>query len=216
MEAAGLGASAVTNADTHQAGPDCDGYVQHWHDIDGQIHWQPWRDPATGRPPPEAPLLPPLEWTFRASGVVPINRGPLTDTERGALGRYMRDVADRMGLRDWRLELEHDEPEQAHGGQRTIAVVTKEYGRRIAYVSVRGRIRDEPPAVVRHVVTHELAHLPLEPLLQLLEESVGPAIGTHAWLQLETAHRLLLEEAVDHLAETISAHMPEFPGWQPA
>lgn len=206
----------------HVPGPICAGYQTHWHDTDGVVHWQPWRkgsglaeETVTGRvawimpsadvEPPPPPPPPAVE-----------ARGPLSASERGAIGDYVRLVADRMGLRDWTFKVDWDEPQDAHGGLATIATVEKWYGRRTAQLAFRGRIAGEPAASVRHVIVHELCHLPFEPVGQLIDKSLLDALGSQAFNQFVEAYRLLHEEAVDHLAEALAPSMPEFSGWGPA
>lgn len=224
----------------HEVGPLCRQYVTHWHDVEGAVHWQPWRgetrlssSPAAAaeaaaervksiltyagqgpylKPPPgPAPKAEPEP--ARVSGNDGETRGPLTAAERGAIGAYIRLVADEMGLRDWTFKIAWPEPDQPHGGLATIATVEKWYGRRTAELAFRGRLADEPPDEVRHVVVHELAHLPFEPIGHLLDKAVLDAIGAHAYNVLVEAHRLLLEEAIDQLAEALAPSMPAFPGW---
>lgn len=162
---------------------------------------------VTGSPPPPPPPL-------VATGSVDVEaRGPLSSAERGVIGEYVRQVADRLGLRDWTFKVDWDEPENTHGGLATIATVEKWYGRRVAQLAFRGRLAMEPPEIVRHVVVHELCHLPFEPEQQLLDESLRDALGYHAYNVFTEAYRLLHEEAIDHLAEALVPSAPEFPGW---
>lgn len=140
----------------------------------------------------------------------------LTAEQRKVIGEYVRVVGDALGLRDWTFKVDHDEPENAHGGPDTMATSEKWYGRRVGQLAFRGRLADEDPEVVRHAVVHELIHLPFEPQLQLLDKALADALGYQAFNAFSEAHRLLHEEAIDHLAEVLAPHMPEFPGWPEA
>lgn len=140
----------------------------------------------------------------------------MTPEQKEVLLPYLRAVADRMGLRDWTLQVTPGPPSTPREGVNTMATVEKWFGRRIAEFSFRDDITGESPESVRHIIVHEMTHLPFEPIGHYLDRTVRDLIGVHAYDPFVEAHRLLHEEAIDHLAEVIAAFMPEFPGWPDA
>jgi hypothetical protein len=107
---------------------------------------------------------------------------------------YARDLADRLGLRDWRVAVSDDPPEDP-GATASIECVE---GRRLAILRLSDRFLAGRPADQRQTVTHELIHCHLAPLDQV----VMAAGLSDPWV------RVILEYAIDGLAAAVAPMLP--------
>jgi len=78
----------------------------------------------------------------------------LLDSNRGELRYYIRHLADLMHLRDWRLTLSHDPPDD----QEAAAQCNVTHGSKRAVIRVATDWPSWTPADARHYMTHELLH----------------------------------------------------------
>ena len=127
----------------------------------------------------------------------------MTPRQRQGYARYVRLIADHMGLTDWRLELHYDgtEPEiAAH-----VSCVT---GRRIAHITLSGDFGTFAPEEQRHVVVHELLHIHLDPMGQYAHDTLPGLLGGPVFTAWITAYRTANENATDAIAAALS---PLFP-----
>lgn len=120
--------------------------------------------------------------------------------DRKDLEAYIRKTADLMDLRDWRIELNDDHPDDDCGA--TVQVLEN---RRLAKVSVSEGT--ETPENLRHYIVHELVHLHLWPIDQSTESIIG-ALGSTSYSVFSMSHRNAVEQAVDAVACVISPHLP--------
>lgn len=80
--------------------------------------------------------------------------------DRDELGRYVRDLADEMGLRDWYLGVhEGDVTDTDHGAECDVT-----YGQKHANISFRGDWPHWEADEVRRLAVHELIHCHIEPM----------------------------------------------------
>ena len=127
-----------------------------------------------------------------------------------ALTAYVRDVADRMGLRDWRFAVSDapgDEPENAVDGAR-CATFAGTFGRRYGYLWVNMEYwRAATPEERRQTIVHELLHAhqhgAREIVLQLT--TVHPARTAAA---LRGVYDTQVEYAIDAVADALALAMP--------
>lgn len=127
----------------------------------------------------------------------------ILDGDRQALGEYVRDVADMMGLRDWTVGIASDPPDDSDAN----AKVDVPFGRRCAMIAFAPIWAERDPEGLRQTVVHELLHCHLWTLDQrhcdlhsVLKES------TYAIHHL--AHHEALEIAIDSIAQAWAQTLP--------
>jgi hypothetical protein len=129
--------------------------------------------------------------------------------DRKALGRYCRELADRLELRDWTINIEHAELGNAGtDGERTLADVDTTTGRKLVQVRVCSDFRAFDREKQRHVLVHELVHVHLAALQEQCEYDVADLIGKPADAVFCRSFRRNLEYAVDALASALAKHQP--------
>ena len=129
---------------------------------------------------------------------------------RKQVGEYLRELADQLGIRDWTLQVMHDEPSREIVG----AAVQCVYGQREAEFKFRRDFPTHTPEVQRSTLIHELVHIPFEQARQYADEVLPDLLGKPASLAFMEAWRQLNEHAVDHIARTIAPGFP-LPPWAP-
>lgn len=123
--------------------------------------------------------------------------------DRKALGEYCRDVADRIELRDWHIDLSH-EP----AGDPAWATSECIFGRRRVVLRFCEEFRSLTPDDQRNVVVHELVHCHLAALQSQLERDLERHLGLGADRVFFDSARRNLEYAVDGLASALAKHLP--------
>jgi hypothetical protein len=124
--------------------------------------------------------------------------------DRKTLGRYCRTVADRMELRDWHIDVMHEDPsdETAYASAECI------YGQKRVRLRFCPEFRDLAPIVQRHVVVHELVHCRMAAVQSQAERDLEDHIGRLADSLFFRSFRRNLEYAVDALSVAIAKHTP--------
>jgi len=128
----------------------------------------------------------------------------MTAAERKRLARYIRTVANTLGLHDWRLDIQEDEPDT----KEAWASVSCTYGRRIAQMWLSHGFELLDPAEQRHVIVHELLHIHFDRALSLAESSLPGLLGVGAYSVYLASLRENLEHGVDAVADALA---PAFP-----
>jgi hypothetical protein len=116
---------------------------------------------------------------------------------------YIRDIADRMALKDWTILLS-DEPADEESEATTFLT----NGRKVAKVYLSSKWEGRTPEEQRHTVVHEMVHPHLYPLTNMGEDDIEPLIGKAAHTLWQASFRRELEYAVDGLADAIAPLMP--------
>lgn len=114
-----------------------------------------------------------------------------------ALGRYVRALADDVGLRDWWIDLMHDPP--LHND--ALATCTPTFGRKLAQVHVCHEFRHLEPVKQRWILVHELLHCHFAATQDMvrgrrLEATLGELVHGHFSADWMQAH----EYAIDAIA----------------
>ena len=117
-------------------------------------------------------------------------------------GEYMRDLADRLELRDWTVTCDRDYAQPPYG-----ATADCIYGRKSVTVAVCAGFDDWPPERQRQTIVHELLHAHTARTSRLLHEA-RDTIGKYWVGQLDTTIRQDLEYAIDAIACALDKHMP--------
>lgn len=67
---------------------------------------------------------------------------------------YIRQLADLLGLKDWRIELDRDPTTRAEAGASNFTY----YGRRVADITLGPAFKSYAVDLQREIITHELLH----------------------------------------------------------
>lgn len=127
----------------------------------------------------------------------------MTRREFAALGRYVRWVANEMGLRDWTIEVSHDRaPSDCN------AFVTNTYGRKLATIRFCSDFRTLSPEDQRHTVAHELVHCHLESATNMVLNDLEECLGKPADRVFWSSFKRQMEYGVDALAAAYAKHLP--------
>lgn len=127
----------------------------------------------------------------------------MNDQQHRHFSRYVRDIADRMRLRDWTVTLsdEHPDDKEADADARVT------YGRRCLTLRLARDFAVESPEDQRHTVVHELIHAHLFPI-DWTVNSIGNHLPLAALDILKGALSDDIEVGVDALADVIAPFMP--------
>lgn len=125
-----------------------------------------------------------------------------------ALGRYLRDLADQLGLRDWWIELLHEPSDDD-----ALASCLSTYGRKLAQVSVCREFRNLEPVKQRWILVHELLHCHFAVTQDVvrgarLRATMGELVHAHFEADWMQAH----EYAIDGVACEWAKSLP-LPVW---
>ena len=131
----------------------------------------------------------------------------MTNKQYASLGRYVRHVANLLGLRDWTLEISH----QPCDGE-SLASINPTFGRKLAEMNFCANWPELDPAVQRHAIVHELIHAHLAGLQTYVYHALPTLLGEAGWSAFESAYRQQNELATDGIADGIAATFPLWEG----
>lgn len=123
--------------------------------------------------------------------------------ERAVLGEYVRDTADKIGLRDWHFNIAHEPCEEDYGAQ-----VHTTYGQKVARISFAHEFRQLTPEDQRETVLHELMHVPMFPFRLYIERTLPDLIGEPASNAVIATFLQRNEEATDQFAKVFAPFFP--------
>ena len=110
---------------------------------------------------------------------------------------YVRDLANRMGLRDWAFEIPRTQPDDTEAN----AAIFCAFGRKHGEIRLSDSfLEDSTPEEQRQTLCHELAHALFAPMHQFLRDT----LDEHAF----KAYLLLFEYGIDATADALAPHMP--------
>jgi hypothetical protein len=112
-----------------------------------------------------------------------------------ALYPYVREIADKMGLKDWGVTLGDDYPEEGANASASFSG-----GRKYVVIRFKKKFYKESLEDLRETVCHELIHCHFAFLDMPLENSLGPVAKAFA---IEA-----LEYGIDALCEVVALAMP--------
>ena len=129
---------------------------------------------------------------------------------RKAFGYYVRWIADEMGLRDWRFEIEWREPEEVDEVEGHVRGASCEPvpGRRVATLGFGEHLREVDPEDLRETVVHELIHCHLAALWAQLRQDLLNPLGQETYNAFIASSERNMEFGVDALAAALAKHMP--------
>jgi hypothetical protein len=119
-----------------------------------------------------------------------------------SLHRYIHDLCERMGLRDWDVTLMEDSPGPEHDAEcHTV------YGAKRARLRIIPSLREYSLEKQRRIIVHELVHPHLDNLYESFKTLEGH-LHRDAYDLLDQAVRRDLEFAVDGIAVAWAEALP--------
>lgn len=134
----------------------------------------------------------------------------LTKAERVEWGEYLRESADRLGLRDWTIDLCRtlDDEEPDDEGNFAMATCAHTYGRRHAVIKLHEKFLERRPDEQRHYIAHELTHCHFAPVWNQTRDDLTTLLGKPADTVFWAAWRQNMEYGVDGVAEQLARLLP--------
>jgi hypothetical protein len=127
----------------------------------------------------------------------------MSESHAEAARAYIRTLADRLGLRDWKFVVT-DHPGETGPNLLDVATVP---GRRLAHVRILPLFYEVTAAERRHAVVHELFHCHMNPLLDHAE-MLRPPLGGQTFDMFFQDHVRRLEEGLDAIAGCVAPDLP--------
>lgn len=140
---------------------------------------------------------------------------PTTSTpeQRALIGKYLRELADLMNLRDWHLSVMHATPQDDGAAKGYLAMVGTDMGRWEARIYFRNDFWKEEPDVVRETCVHELLHIHRRQISELNDRTIKAVLSTDMWNTWLEAYTMFDEKATEAIALFVVKFAPPFPGW---
>lgn len=139
----------------------------------------------------------------------------MTAADQKELGEYLRWIADRMGLRDWRFEMIVQETISTDGGLAgkdttfiTLGLCSPTPGQKKAWIYFAEELRNEKREVLREVVVHELVHCHLVDMYEFGRTGVLDELAQSAYNLFMFGFTQAWEHATDSIARAWAEEMP--------
>lgn len=136
----------------------------------------------------------------------------MTKRDRAALGKYLRDLADKLELRDWTVLLEVGEPGGPHDarpdGKTWGASSESTPGQRKVTVTLPENCREWSAENLRQTAAHELIHAHLAPLSEMWRVDLHPMLSRDVYYLFNDNATRWLEFAVEAMADATAPHLP--------
>lgn len=116
---------------------------------------------------------------------------------------YFRELADKMGLKDWDIQFLPDEEPDTEEADASIGYTENQH----AKVKVHPRFWGHPSTFQRLIAIHELAHLPCS-LFDGVAEMIMKAVPAPAGGVIKMAMEQAEEHAVESFARLLAPKMP--------
>jgi hypothetical protein len=122
-------------------------------------------------------------------------------------GKYLREIADKMGLRDWELVLSAHPCDEEYAAQ-----VCPVEGQRFATFRLRRDWIKRPEYRKRQTMVHELMHCHFHPVDSVVKLDILPHLASAAKDIALAGYVRNVEYAIDNVATVIADSMPTYPG----
>jgi len=135
----------------------------------------------------------------------------LRKRERKALGRYCREIANKLELRDWWVSTRVDNvggPQDRYDGKTWAASSNSIPGQKHVMLAFDPGCREWSREELRQTVAHELIHAHLAPMVEMTRVDLEPHLADQAHVLFDAAFTRHLEFAVDALADAVAPHLP--------
>lgn len=127
----------------------------------------------------------------------------MTTEEREAISAYIREVADQLGMKDWRVELSDDRPDEASSSAQVVIA----YGMKRAKIRIGENWDTDSPDERRNTIVHELVHCHIDAIEKAFM-SVRQTMGRDAYEVARDSVRDAVEWATDAIATAIDPFFP--------
>lgn len=128
----------------------------------------------------------------------------MTKADRKELKRYVRWLANELGLRDWTINLHYGDTDD----ERSFAETTTTFGRKIGDISLCEDFRELEPVVQRHTLIHELLHCVFAQEQEFIRSDVKHHLGLPVWNVFFAAYTSMHEYAIDGVTDAIQTKYP--------
>lgn len=132
--------------------------------------------------------------------------------DRKALGNYLRDLADKLELRDWTVSLEVGDPGGLNNarpdGKRWGASSDSTPGCKHVTITFPDDVRHWDRAVLRQTAAHELVHAHFHPLSEMWRIDLHPHLHQQAYELFNDSATRWIEFGVDAMADALAQHLP--------
>lgn len=130
--------------------------------------------------------------------------------DRRELDRYVRWVANEIGLRDWTLEVVIDQPavDDGRDASKWGASCAPVVGRKYATLTFAPWHRRETRESLRETVVHELVHCHLFGVWDTCRSDTLTHLGQATYDVFISSVERHMEYGVDAIAEALAPHMP--------
>ncbi len=118
------------------------------------------------------------------------------------LNRYVGQLADLMGLSEWRLRLGDDDADQGNGAD--VSVI---YGMQSATIRFDPEWPDWEPEQLRHYTAHELIHCHTE-RIDWAVQNIKDGLGHIGWNIFSLSFKDAEEQAIDNIAWAWAQTLP--------
>lgn len=135
--------------------------------------------------------------------------------DRRELERYVRGIANEMGLRDWTFTVEvvkqvgrtwnKNKPQD---GEEWCATCKPVIGRKYAELTFASYLRNAPRDDLRHTVVHELVHCHFYGLWDMLRRDTLMQMEQEVYDMWVVGVERHMEYGVDAMADVIAPHLP--------
>lgn len=130
----------------------------------------------------------------------------MTTQQRRALAAYVREIADLLGLVEWKLLLIADRPDDAGPGTSGHCHVT--FGHTHARIWFEPTLPVERADWTRYIVVHELLHIPMQAPWWAWSRPTEELIAAPTFHAITANAVTAWENTVDRLARAIGPLLP--------
>lgn len=129
--------------------------------------------------------------------------------DRKALSRYIRWIADEMGLRDWHFEVYFEKPKlKDQDDAICIASCKPTVGRKIAELVIDPMIRKADSEDIRQTIVHELVHCHFFGMWDSIRRDLLSQMSQDSYDLFTSNVERHMEYGVDAVADAIAKGMP--------
>jgi hypothetical protein len=138
------------------------------------------------------------------------NKAPewISQSEWDALCDYASDIASRLRLCDWRIQIDHARLPDGGDNDATISVID---GKKLAKIKLSYEWQSLDPQGKRYTIVHELIHCHEFSMSRMVEGDLKKTLGEHVHALFWESYKRQLELMVDGIADAIAPLMPPFP-----
>jgi hypothetical protein len=130
----------------------------------------------------------------------------LTDAQLAAVSAWLRAAADRLGLRDWRIEVS---PYRCEGASSIASSHLRDEADH-SWIAVGPRFHEADARERTVTLTHELLHCHYQPVTGLAERLVAGELGKRTESIISAAVSQAEERCIDRLAQAVALFLEPF------